>query len=247
MDGIQGATGSQSVRLHLLAGFELRSDGWVGPPPPRGVQRLLAFLALQRHPAERSYIAGVLWSDCNTTRASANLRSVIWRTQRCERSLVSASASTVALAPGVHVDIREVDATAWRVTGRNGACTQEDVRCLAAAGELLPDWYDDWLRPERERIRQLRLHALDTACQRLTEERRYAEAIEAGLAAVAADPLRESSHSAIIRAHLAEGNHSDAVRQYRFLRQVLRRELRLEPALAVTALVAHLLDLPTPW
>ena len=37
--------------------------------------------------------------------------------------------------------------------------------------------------------------------------------IEAALQAIAGDPLRESAHRCLIRAHLAEGNVSEARRQ----------------------------------
>ena len=41
---------------------------------------------------------------------------------------------------------------------------------------------------ERERFHQLRLHALEALCDRLTTAGRYGEAIDAGLAAVTAEP-----------------------------------------------------------
>ena len=43
-------------------------------------------------------------------------------------------------------------------------------------GELLPDWYDDWVLLERERFRQLRLHALDALCDDLTRAGRHWDA-----------------------------------------------------------------------
>src|SRR4029077_18810447 len=52
----------------------------------------------------------------------------------------------------------------------------------------------------------------------------------AGLAAVAGEPLRESSHRAVIRAHLADGNVAEAVRQYRLCRRLLNDHLGLEPS-----------------
>ena len=41
----------------------------------------------------------------------------------------------------------------------------------AALGDLLPDWYDDWLVLERERLRELRVRALERVCERLTAHR----------------------------------------------------------------------------
>jgi DNA-binding SARP family transcriptional activator len=91
---------------------------------------------------------------------------------------------------------------------------------------------------ERERFHQLRLHALEAVCDRLITAGRYGEAIDAGLAAVAAEPLRESAHRVLIKAHLAEGNHGEADRQYQLCRHILRDELGVEPSNALRRLVS---------
>ena len=78
---------------------------------------------------------------------------------------------------------------------------------------------------------------LEALCERLAEGGDYAGAIEAGLAAVRDEPLRESSHRALIRAHLAEGNSSEALRQYGIFRGMLRNELGLDPSPRMEALL----------
>jgi DNA-binding SARP family transcriptional activator len=127
-----------------------------------------------------------------------------------------------------------------RSTLRADSATSADIDGLCLAGELLPDWYDDWVLIERERFRQLRLHALDAFCESLTADGRYAGAVEAGQAAVAAEPLRESAHRLLIRAHLAEGNRDDAIRQYCFFRDILEAELGLAPSPQIEELVTSL-------
>lgn len=86
-------------------------------------------------------------------------------------------------------------------------------------------------------MRQRRLHTLETACRRLTAAGRFADALEAGLAAVAVEPLRESSHAAVIEAHLAEGNLIKASRQYEQLRDLLREHLGTRPSRRVLELL----------
>jgi DNA-binding SARP family transcriptional activator len=121
-----------------------------------------------------------------------------------------------------------------------------NVETLSAmSADLLPDWYeDDWVVAHRERYHHLRLHALEAMCERLTAARRYGEAVEAGLAAVRAEPLRESAHQALVRAHLAEGNRFEAARQYRSCRGLLRNELGLEPSPGLQALVRNEISKP---
>ncbi|HEX2156656.1 MAG TPA: bacterial transcriptional activator domain-containing protein, partial [Actinomycetes bacterium] len=120
-------------------------------------------------------------------------------------------------------------------------CGDHQPEPAALAGDLLPDWYEDWVVLERERLRQLRLHALEALCARLTGAGRFGAAVQAGLAAVAGEPLRESAHRTLIRAHLAEGNPGEAVRQYHLYRRLLTDELAIEPSPAIRGLVQPLL------
>jgi len=97
-------------------------------------------------------------------------------------------------------------------------------------GDLLPDWYDDWVLVERERLRQLRLHALEALAISRMEAGRHGEAAGAALSAVSIEPLRESAQRVLIRVHLAEGNVGEAVRQYHSYKQLLLEELGLAPS-----------------
>lgn len=67
-------------------------------------------------------------------------------------------------------------------------------------GELLPDWDEAWLIRERERMRHLRLHALEALSERLVAQRRFGEAVQAAHHAIRGEPLRESSYRALMRA-----------------------------------------------
>jgi DNA-binding SARP family transcriptional activator len=140
----------------------------------------------------------------------------------------------------VVVDVREAEARAHRLIDRPQACPDVDLSGSGLGGELLPDWYDDWLRVERERLRQLRLHALEALAERLIGLGRHAEAIEVALEAVMCEPLRESAHRMLIAAHLAEGNRYEALRQYRRYCRAMREDLGLGPSEQLTALVAPL-------
>jgi DNA-binding SARP family transcriptional activator len=108
--------------------------------------------------------------------------------------------------------------------------------------DLLPGWYDDFVIFERERLRQRLLHALEALSRLLVDARRYAQAVEVALEAVHAEPLRESAHRTLLEAHLAEGNLVEARRGYCGYRDLIRRDLGVEPDPALAALVA----LPLP-
>jgi DNA-binding SARP family transcriptional activator len=225
-----------SVQLILTRGFELRVDGRF-VELPHSSERLLAFLALVARPVLRGYAAGSLWLDRSEERALANLRSALWRLRGSGADVVLTAGDRLALAPEVDVDVREL--TAWaRTVERAPEIDLARLDALLAAHELLTDWYDDWTVAERERFRNLRLHALETCCRRLAASGEQARAIEAGLAAVAEESLRESAQRALVAAYLAEGNVGEALRQYASFRDLIGRELALAPSPRMEAIVA---------
>jgi DNA-binding SARP family transcriptional activator len=224
------------VALTLLDEFELRVDGHTVDLCIPG-QRLLAYLALRGHPVRRASVAGTLWIDASENRASGSLRSAMWRLGGEREDLLRVTATHVGLSPEVAVDLHVAFAMARSLSDTARPLDVDEGLAGLLMKDLLPDWYDEWLFIERERFRQIRLHALEILCERLTAGRNYTLAIETGLAAVAIEPLRESAHRILIKAHLAEGNRSEAVRQYRLLCDLLRKELNVDPPEEVTRLV----------
>ena len=211
----------------LVGGFELSLNGrLVGLSLP--AQRLMAFLALNDRPASRPYVAGALWPETSEEQAAGSLRSAMWRLRQEDPRLVSSVEGKIAIGGDVDVDLRERIALAQTILHARAQIIDVDPALLFK--DLLPDWYDEWAVIERERYRQLRLHALDVLCEHLAAAGDFPCAIDAGLAAIAAEPLRESSRRALIKAHLAEGNYVEAFNQYRIFREMLRRELALDPA-----------------
>lgn len=236
-------TSGTSYKLSLIDGFELRREGAV-MEIPRGCQRLIAFLALSERPVLRSFVSAVLWADSDIEHANASLRSTLWRVP-CKDlpEIVAATRTHVSLGASVIVDYREMVTWARTVlagsTQPRAAWTFGEI--CAIAGEVLPDWYDEWVLLARERFRQLRLHALESLCEQLASAGRFGEALLAGLGAVAIEPLRESAHRQVIAVHLQEANHVEALRQYRSYERLLHEELSLEPSAALRAMLLPVL------
>jgi DNA-binding SARP family transcriptional activator len=229
------------ARLSLLNGFALDVDGShqhrtpTGDLPP-SIQRLLAHLGLYDAQA-RTAIAGTLWPDVPEDHAHASLRTTLWRLQKLVPGLVDSSHSTVRLRAGVAVDVWELDEWVRIVLSPDSEIVQVKTPRSALRGELLPGWYEDWVLAERERVRQMRIHALERLSERLAGSGHFAEAIQAATAAVVAEPLRESAHRALIRAHFQEGNLVDGLRQYETYRAMVHDELALTPTKFMEELV----------
>ena len=221
--------------LLLLGGFDLRIDGRSAVVAVKS-QRLLALLALHERPVERQFVAAKLWMDAPEDRASGNLRTTLWRIRQISKPLVHARSNLLRLSAHVAVDVQELVGLSRRLTVDPSADSLERCASLCLRGDLLPDWYDEWVLTDRERIRQLRLHSLEVICSSLAKAGRFTDALEAGLVAVAAEPLRESAQRAVIAVHLAEGNLIEAIQQYDWYRRILRNELGAKPSRMVLEL-----------
>jgi len=225
------------LRLSLLGRFGLTVGAAPVPLSPAS-QRLLAYVALSGRSVSRDLAAGVLWTAASEEHAHTNLRSALVRVGARAPGVLRADGAEVSLGDGVEVDLADAQTLAARLL-RDPAVPPEQaslaVRRLAS--DLLPGWYDEWALAEAEQWRQLRLHALEALARRLADCGRYGEAATAAQAAVAADPLRESAHATVIIVHLAEGNQSEALRDFEQYRTRLRAELGLEPTGRLRALL----------
>jgi DNA-binding SARP family transcriptional activator len=229
---------SAPARLGVLGGFALHRDGVVTHQPPQA-QRLLAFLALHRRPLHRSFVSGRLWPDLTQEHAYGCLRSTLWRIGDCG-GLVEATRTDLALGPWVDVDATELERCAEEILHRGGIADDAEVRLLVRAAHLLPDWYDDWVLEERERLSELRVLALELAAEELLAAGAHCDAALVAKAAVRADPLRESATRLLIRLHLATGNPGEAVRVYRSFTARLSHDLELDPSPQIVELVGGL-------
>jgi DNA-binding SARP family transcriptional activator len=230
---------SISMIIHLLRGpyvsvHEERLD------VPEGSKRLLVLAAITGGPVDRRHAAGILWPNGDDLRAAGNLRSALWRLRSAGLDVLAADKCALSLRAGISVDIDLLYAWAERVLDPGvPTCELSGLELCGEALNLLPGWYDDWVLFERERLRQRLLHALEALSRRFATAGRHADAVEAALTAVHAEPLRESAQKALIRAHLAEGNLGEARRAYRQYRLTVVRELGVAPGEELAALVGE--------
>lgn len=234
-------------RVNLLGHFSLLVDG--RPVDlPLTTQRVVAMVALAGDQG-RSRLAGQLWPEVTEDRARASLRSALCQVRQIAPDLLVCNGS-VHLGREVYVDTWSLDKAGHRVmAGVPNDPTDRTLR-RRCERELLPDWDDEWLVPERDRIQQLRLRVLEGLACAAVERGLYGLAIDHCLAALRVDPLRETAHRALIRTHLAEGNPAAALRAFRECVDVLDSELGIEPTAETQDLVRMVLPasrrLP-PW
>lgn len=234
--------------LRVLGGFQLaRADGQVLELPSRKARMLLAFVALNApRSVSRERLAGLLWGDGGDRQALHSLRQCLLELRRLgERAggdLLHSDRESVALAlPAGCVDALAVERLAHEATPGS-------LRAAAAicAGVVLPgaeaglEDFDTWLAGERARFARIAagvFSRLTASCEAQSDWASVGSAAERWLAL---DPACEEAHRALMRAHIATGRRSDAIRQYRDCAEAVRRYLDAEPEEATTALLRRI-------
>jgi DNA-binding SARP family transcriptional activator len=222
--------------VRLLGDFTVRCDGHE-LHLSADAQRLIAFLALRRSAVQRTTVAGNLWADSTQDRAFGNLRSALWRVQRTTKGLLEATGSSLRIADEVAIDVDLLIERHLEAHGSDGAFWPYRTECLLFSHELLADWHDEWVLVERERVRQTALHLLESLSERFAAEGHFPAAMEAAMAAIRLDPLRESAHRCAVRVHLAEGNYSEAIHHVEGYTALLHGEMGIDPSPQLRALL----------
>lgn len=219
--------GSCTRHVRLIGGLSVEPPSRLTVP----ARRLLVFLALRSGPVQRWVVAEALWPGLDERQARASLRRAIWHLDQEWLRLEGDSLAVTAT-----VDVGAARLAAEQALGGQ-VLARESVAMLTA--DILPGWNDEWLVPFQEEFHDLRVRALEVVCRTLVERGDLPLATQAGTAAVAAEPLRETAVEAVVISHLAEGNRYEAVRCYRSLARLLRTELGVRPNDVLTERLVH--------
>lgn len=214
--------------LQLLGTWALHCDGEAVQVPHRA-QRLITALALL-DPRPRAYLAGLLWPDSTEEQSAGNLRNCVWKISHDFPGLLDRQKDPLLLRRDLVVDVHLLTRVFDPVGVFPGPPYSAASIELLGRAELLPGWYDEWLLSTQERVRQIRVGALERMAEISLAQGHVGTAIEAALAAAEIEPLRESAHRLLMQGHLAAGNRATAYRVYDRLHCRLDHELGILPS-----------------
>lgn len=234
-NGMTGAL-AQEWHLSLLGAWRLQRGSTTFTVPSRE-QRLIACVGLLGC-RRRTFLSGLLWPRSSEAQAAGNLRTTVWCISHSFPHLLRSGPDTLELDESVRVDVTALQSLVTALRAQPFALVPDTCLDHLGRAELLPGWYDDWVVFEQERLRQLRLSALEIMARQYLEAGEPGRAVIAALSAVGIEPLRESAHLLLVQAHLAAGNRAAAVRAYRMFAGLLQAELGVEPSPQLTGLVS---------
>jgi DNA-binding SARP family transcriptional activator len=157
---------SEQFTVTMLGGFEVHRGGQLLDLPP-SCQRLVALAALKRRAVPRSWLCRTLWPTTRADRATARLRTTLWRLRPMGAvALLTVTPQSIAIGPDVSVDwYQSVDLIGELLGHSTPRVPDHDVAAellpLLREGALLDGWTDNWNAYARETYRELRLNALD--------------------------------------------------------------------------------------
>ena len=188
-----------------------------------------------------------LWPDSDPEAAGNNLHKAIHMARHAlEPALKSVAESHFILTQGQLVMLRApgslwIDADEFEQRAAAASASAEVRSCEQALalyeGDLLAeDLYEDWAALRREQLRNVH-HELLARLANLHEEHGELELAIGRLRTLAAsDSANEKTHRQLMRLYALSGNKSQALKQYRICREVLRNDFDAEPEPATEAL-----------
>src|SRR5947209_12003769 len=137
----------------------------------------------------------------------------------------------------------------------DAATRRNDQHALQAAleqadilyrGELLPGCYDEWLLPERERLRQRHLQALEQLLRLFEVRGDTVTAIRYAQRLIGLDPLSEDLYRRLMRLFALNNDRASALHVYHTCVSTLQREMGVDPGPATREAYERLMQQEVP-
>jgi TolB-like protein/DNA-binding SARP family transcriptional activator len=197
---------------------------------------MLAYLALHPRQAQsREKLAAMFWGGTAESDARTNLRQTLSSLRRAlaggNGARLLTESDHVALDPkGLVLDVMQFEELVGQAT------TDSLEQALALyKGDLLDGFslkeeaFEEWVAAERVRLRMRAIEALERLVADYRKAQDLGRCLQAAVRLLMLDPLREDIHREVMRVHAAQGRLSSAVKQYEICRDILWRELGVQP------------------
>ena len=243
LEHVAAAAPAPGLRIRLLGAFGLSFEGRpIETIDAPRLQALLTYLVLHRDtPQPRERLASLFWPDSEEAQSRTNLRQALHLLRRAlpehDRYLQSET-RTVRWRDDAPLssDLTELDELLARAAdARQTSRTADERQALEAAiavyGDgLLPSCEDEWILPERDRLREAFLRAVERLADLLEAEREYRAAIPWARRLVDHDAVNEGACRRLMRLYALSDDRAGALRAYQDCADALARELGVEPS-----------------
>jgi DNA-binding SARP family transcriptional activator len=233
------------LHIQLLGDFGLSYDNVsLTPIVFARPQALLAYLVLHRDdPQSRHQLAFLFWPDASEAQALTNLRNLLHKLRQVlpeSEQFLQVDVQTVQWRADAPFTLDVAD---YKALVRSPAQGDLEQAVKLYRGDLLPSCYDDWIVPERERLAQMLLGALEKLILQAESAHDYSAAIGYARQLLQRDPLREETYRHLMRLHALNDDRAAAMHIYHTCVTALQRELGVEPSPPTRQAYEQLLNL----
>ncbi len=256
------------LSIHLFGSLQVTLDG----EPVIGfrsdkVRALLAYLVVEASPQRREKLAGLLWPGWPESSARTNLRRAL-ADLRLAIGDRAPSGDQQAMPHFLHISRQSiqfnsasdawVDVTTFTNLIKTQGSPQETAHQLKKAVELcrgnflegfsLSDSpaFEEWTLLTRERLQRLLMETLRRLADCHEQQGEYEQALQHAWRQVELDSWQEQAHRQLMRLLALNGQRGAALAQYETCRQLLAKELGVEPSEQTRQLYERLLKQEWP-
>ena len=237
-----------TLSIKLLGDVVIELNGeTLGRFPSRKAELLLAYLVCHDRAFSREHLAELLWAERPGKQAQANLRSILSSLRQKLTPFLIVDRHSIAFnhQSDYQLDVRDFETCLNRVAhhphpdpGKCKACVAQ----LRTASNLYRGGFlqglsasesatlADWALIQHERHSRQALSSLFELTRYALLQGNYAEAQQLALRQLAVEPYREEAYRQLMIALARDGQRSSALAQYQRCREILNRELQVEPA-----------------
>ena len=223
------------LKFYLLGSPRIEFKGEIVNLERRKAMALLAYLAVNRKPSSRDYLATLLWSEYDEEHARASLRrtlTVIKKTPIDRWLIVDRQNIYLQHDANLWVDIQQLnqlpddllDAEALTEVinlYRSGFMSGFSLRDSAA--------FDSWQTLQAQTVQQTLVDKIDAFVQNAIDFNEVDQAITFLRYSLSIDSLNDMAQRQLIRLYATNGQRSAALKQYETYYKLLEQELGVEP------------------
>ncbi|MDH3675470.1 MAG: SARP family transcriptional regulator, partial [Anaerolineae bacterium] len=203
-------------------------------------EALLYYLAVTREAHSRDVLASLLWGEMTQTAARKNLTKVLSNLRRLVGGYFVIDHHAAAFKQD---SLHWLDVRVFEEALESGEVEGLQKAVELYRGDFLESFYvkdapafEDWLRSEQARLRELMLQTLEALANQLAASGDYVAAIKFVQQLLDFDAYREAAHRQLMILLARIGRHGAALAQYKICCRILAEELGLEPATETQAL-----------
>jgi DNA-binding SARP family transcriptional activator/predicted ATPase len=248
-----------TFHLRLLGDFSLLyNNQQVTSLNTTRLRSLFAYLALHRDaPQQRQHLAFLFWPDATEAQARNNLRQLLHQLRQAfpeVEQFLSADMHMLHWHPVMpsHLDVAEFEQALTLAEEARRSNAQHTLQAALEQadslyrGELLPGCYDEWILPERDRLRQRHLQALEQLLRLFEGQGDTITAIHYAQRLLGFDPLSEDLYRRLMRLFALNNDRASALHVYHTCVTTLQREMGVDPDPATREAYERLMQQETP-